>query len=238
MYISMLDKIIICIISCDKNKNKQKYIRNTWIKNLIKYNIKYYFIMGTKSPKILKDNAYAIIDDILYLNCLDDYASLSSKVGSCINYIFYNTNFIWMYKIDDDCYLNVNKLINLKFNEIDFYGKFVKSSKYKLWRLNERPYYLLLDNKIDFNFYAGGSGYIINRYAMEIISKNLDFFKKHYLEDIGISKILSKEENIYITPNDYITDYYNNLHNLNLNSNVITEVFDEEAMNNIHFLLD
>jgi len=67
-------KIVVGIITCEKNTERINTIRETWITELKKNNIPYYFIIGNPSL-----TACEIVDDILYVPCADNYESLLKK---------------------------------------------------------------------------------------------------------------------------------------------------------------
>jgi hypothetical protein len=177
-------KIIVGILNCFNNKDKRYALQNTLIKELNNYNIKYYFIIGHNKDLEIKE-------DIIYLNCKDDYSNLSNKIGLFIKYIYENTSYEYIYKIDDDCFINVRNLLKLNIS-YPFIGHFISKNEYSnTWGDKLNYDNKIVDKEISFNFFGGGYGYLLNRKCMQTIINNLKLLSEHYLEDIGICKILN-----------------------------------------------
>jgi|SaaInlStandDraft_6_1057023.scaffolds.fasta_scaffold07222_2 hypothetical protein len=196
--IMLHNNIIIGIINCKKNEHKQNDIRKTWIKDLNYYNIKYYFIIGHNKKT-------EIIDDIIYLNCNDDYESLTNKVGLFTKYVYENTDYEYIYKLDDDCYLNIEYFMNINLKDVNFLGKFISKNDYLPnwgYQYNKNK---LIEKTIYFDFFGGGYGYIFNRECMKIICDNFNLFNSYFLEDVSIAKILYDFGNIRAKKLDYDT---------------------------------
>ena len=192
------NKVIIGIINCKKNEHKQNDIRNTWIKDLNYYKIKYYFIIGHNKKT-------EINGDVIYLDCNDGYDSLTNKVGLFTKYVFENTNYEYIYKLDDDCYLNLEYFMNINLKDVTFLGKFISRNDYSPnwgYQYNKNK---LIEKSIYFDFFGGGYGYIINRQCMKIICDNLNLFNSYFLEDVSIAKILYDFGNIKAKELNYDT---------------------------------
>lgn len=193
--------IAVGIISCRKNVEKMKMIRNTWLRDLKTYQIHYYIIIG--DPSI---SDYKMEDDILYVPCADNYENLPQKVVAFYRYINENTDYDFVYKIDDDCFMNIENLFSTYFWNFDYFGRTVATSEKDLNRnwhdgkcqdqsLNEVPYardYLG-------PWCGGGYGYFLSRKSLEVISGMSDYISTDLYEDKAIGDALRKKK---ITPQE------------------------------------
>lgn len=206
-----LSNLVICIITCRKYLDKQNAIRDTWLKEAKKKNINYYFVIGHSDKSV-------IVDDILYVNSGDYYEDLPMKMYALIKFIYDNTDFKYIWKIDDDCYVNINNINNIEFDKHNYYGKLIERSgnknKFdKKWHFNKCHSKIL--NKTPAikgyicDWYGGGYGYFLSKNSMKIIIKNLNLFYNEIYEDKCIGEILFKN---YIKPkstNYKASEYYN-----------------------------
>lgn len=112
--------IIIIIPSCKKNEDKANAIRATWAQHLDQYGIRHFFVIGQPNIKHTKQ-----INDTLIVPCADDYESLLLKLTLAYHYLYNNIGFIYLYKIDDDCFLNVHQMVTKiisQFGANHYYG--------------------------------------------------------------------------------------------------------------------
>ena len=78
-----------------------------WLSNIDKYpNIQVYFIIG--------DGDNSISGDTIYLDCKDNYEDLSDKVLSFIKFCKKNFSYDYIIKTDDDSYINLHNLIEMR----------------------------------------------------------------------------------------------------------------------------
>jgi len=197
-------KLLIVVMSCNKNWNLWKDVKNKIKKN---------FLIFTASPK--NENWYDEDSRILYLNCRDTYESLPEKVICMIDQILqqpYFNKYTHILKIDDYEAVNLNpeKIRHIyKFPEIksgDYLGQellttngcrnartyhFGKVSHESRW--HERLY------KGSFvPWFNGGKSYILSRKAMECVnsiynSSNIELLRRYEIyEDLMIAKLLYK----------------------------------------------
>jgi Galactosyltransferase len=162
-------KVIVGIISCSKNIDKIAAIRATWVKDLEKYNIPYYFIIG--DPSI---NDYKIVGDILYVPCADSYESLLQKVCCFYKYVVGHTAYDHVYKVDDDCFVNAELLYATGFWNFNYFGRIVCSDERELnrnWHFGKCNTSVHNNTPYAGEYYGawcgGGYGYFLSRLAME-----------------------------------------------------------------------
>lgn len=189
----IINKILVCFMSCKKNNNIWEDLLNYKINSLIFYG----------DPEM--DETFTYKDRILSLKCKDTYDHLPFKVYSMIKAVLnipeFN-NITHIYKIDDwDTKINNN--IHNKLNSItltDYCGQRVVDLQEgnRRWHFNKCPLDSIWNNKEYSGTYTpwldGGSGYILSRKAMNVICKEdkteLDIHTNHIYEDIMIAKFL------------------------------------------------
>jgi len=174
----MINKIILGIKSCAKNRVRKKSIEDTWLKK-IDTNIFFpVFLVGQKDqPCLLEGNN-------LYLNCYDDYKNLYTKTLAYFEWAFYNSNASHIWICDDDSYINC-----------DIFNKYNKYLNY-----DYSGFFLYGLEKIDCRSgYASGCGYCLSRNATKIlIEKSYEMIslrkstKKPFYEDMLVGDILNK----------------------------------------------
>ena len=102
-------QLIIVVLSCRKNLDRQKAIRSTWAKDFSNV----IFLVGDSE----KDE---LIDDILYLNVEDDYQHTPQKQIQGIQFIKKFCDYT--FNCDDDTYVDVNKLLKCGYENYDYMG--------------------------------------------------------------------------------------------------------------------
>jgi glycosyltransferase involved in cell wall biosynthesis len=189
-------KIALGIITCKKNIHKINGIQKTWGQDLHTFNIPYFFIIGNPDLKECK-----LEGDTLYVPCPDDYENLPQKVFYFYQYIVEKTNFEYIYKIDDDCYLNVENLYSTYFWNFDYFGKIVATEESHLnrtWHFGK-----CTTQKLNKEIYSrpylgpwcgGGFGYFLSRKALEKLMTMSDFIKTDLYEDKAVGDALRKLE--------------------------------------------
>ena len=108
--------LVILIFSAPNNVRIRKTIRETWLTDIGSDTL-YYFVIGSQG---LSDEYEADIrselevysDIILLPNVIDSYKTLTRKLLSSLVYINKNINFRYLLKVDDDSYVQLNKLMH------------------------------------------------------------------------------------------------------------------------------
>lgn len=168
-----------------------------------KFNFEYYFVYGRNQEN--KIHPYIEVD------CVDSYENLPLKTYLLIDHFLNKTNASHLIKMDDDTFVDLHKIKDLKL-DADYIGPFVdypsdiKSEIFHWFKIDNESY---KTRKKTFNLsYAEGSFYVLNRKSCnKIIDIGYDFFvntPENYLgEDIKIGMCLSDND---ITKKD-ITNY-------------------------------
>lgn len=208
--------LVIGIVTCKKNTDKIEHLRKTWISELKKMGIQYYFIIGDPTA------ATTYVDgDYLYVNCPDNYESLPKKLILFYEYIVSHTSFDYVFKVDDDCYVNVENLYSTSFWEYDYFGRIVATSQDDLIRtwhygkcqnkeLNETPY----PGEYIGSWCGGGFGYFLSRKSLEALQLSKDAVMNELYEDKAIGDALRKRG---ILPEENPNYRTLNIHQFNIN---------------------
>ena len=159
--------LVICIYTCAKHQGEQQAIRDTWLKEVIKHNIPYFFVIGKPSSRSYVDG------DILYVDAPDTYEHLPRKSYKIFEYIYNYTFYSHVLKIDDDCYVNVDNLLQCGFENYDYMGKVAgyEDDLDRNWHegKTDDPTIGQYAGEHKGTWANGASGYFLNRYAMSKI---------------------------------------------------------------------
>ena len=195
-----LPKLVILIISCEQNQAKADAIRATWVKTAKAANISYLFIMGHPH------RTARIEDDVLYVNAPDTYEFLGLKVQQALEYIVKQTDYEFIFKIDDDCILNVHALLRIRFEDFDYLGTAINRGTdsvgdwhYRSCRNAQLQQVLIALDK-EMTWYDGQGGYLLSRKAAQLIVEHPTQLQQSLLEDYGVGLIL-RQHQIYA---DYV----------------------------------
>jgi len=157
--------LVVCIYSCQYNQDKQQGIRDTWLKEIIKHQIPYFFVIGKPSSQTYLEG------DILYVDAPDTYEHLPQKTYKLFKFVHNQTFYSHALKVDDDCYLNVDALLRSGFENQDYSGKVLGSAGElaRDWHIGKTsdPNYGEYQGEYKGTWADGASGYILNRYAMK-----------------------------------------------------------------------
>ncbi len=158
---------LVVIYSCRKYLDTRiAAIRNTWVQDLISRNIPYLVLIG--------DGDDSIDGDILALNVSDKYEDLPKKTLKLFDWVVENTAFHYVYKIDDDCYLDVSRFFDtLTYRKHPYYGRIIErgvGSMDRAWHQSKSQTLhaqKVLDKSPEPSIYVdGGGGYVLSRFAM------------------------------------------------------------------------
>lgn len=198
-------KVFVMVFSCVKNSHLWADIISRGVKDML-------IVRGGLSGK-----KYSIKDNILSLNCNDDYDGLPEKTISVVDVFLndpYFKDFTHILKVDDhDTFFDnatIEKIENIKIKpDDDYVGQRVwHSSSGRLcskWHLQgkkckEASYWSNreYDGEVPDSFARGGQAYILSRNAMEHINKTYsmddleELSKAHIYEDVMVGLILQK----------------------------------------------
>lgn len=195
--------VLLLIPTCVPNRAKMEAVRDTWAKRLKKYEMKHYFLIGDPARTIAQAEG-----DVIYVPCEDNYESLLLKLSLGYEFALRNLEFKYVYKIDDDCFLNVDKLVadiipQLKGSQ--YCGGQVHpkgASMNNRWHFGkcsdpkfDKPYKF---DKAPFSFAKGGYGYFLRRDALPAVCGMIAQFRQeltegiYSFEDVRISELMGE----------------------------------------------
>lgn len=234
-------RIVFMIVSCEINRHKQEAIRQTWLKELETANIEYVFIEG--SPSI---ENFVLLGDRLFVACKDTYEYLSHKIHKSIRAIrdIYDPEYI--FKIDDDCVCNVQKLLELDLKKYDYIGSnIIRGSNatydwHKKSLSNKQLQNVLYKAKKDVRWFDGQGGYFLGRKAIDIIA-NMDLLIfAHMFEDYAVGRALHGK----VTMPEFVSCHFTSIRDGDIHweedyrNTVVSDVHSLERMQAVDELFD
>ncbi|PRY23008.1 galactosyltransferase [Aliiruegeria haliotis] len=166
---------LVVIFSCRPLlETRVKAQRETWIRDLQDRGIPYVIVVG--------DGDDRLEGDVLHLNTPDGYEGLPRKVLDAVRWVQANTAFSHMLKIDDDCFLSVDRYFHSQsYRKFAYYGRKLTrdvGQTDRTWHLSRAKgglHELDIDRSPEPSDYAeGGTGYALNRTIMEILIRTAD----------------------------------------------------------------
>jgi len=118
------DRYLLCIISCEKNRERKKILKDKWINDLIAKNEKIdtLFIYGNSEL----DEDYAEVEDELHVKCDDSYERLIDKMDKLWDYVHKCRNdYFKIIKCDDDNFIFTEKFNSMldDIKDLPIFGK-------------------------------------------------------------------------------------------------------------------
>ncbi len=233
--------IFVLIVSCQKYAEKADAIRRTWAQDLTKHGYRYLFLEA--NPSLTEAR---VAGDKLIVPCRDDYESLILKLFLAYEYLYHAEKFDYIYKIDDDCVLNVENLTKNIIQQLPGHQYLGGATHPKGAAMNNKwhfgkcsstnfdiPY---LHDRAPFEFAKGGYGYLLRRDILPIIFKNNNLIMQeierfHYsFEDVRISEILGQHHIFAKCVLHYTTERANNVADTHTNPTLIFDCPDKDSI--------
>jgi hypothetical protein len=166
--VSSTSRIVVGILSCQKTVDRKRTVEATWLRDLPKEHVTAYFLVGRPGRPA------EIIGNTLYLDCPDTYLSLPEKVVAFLEYAHAHLAYDYIFKCDDDTYVDVVTWLAVPYRDGDFtVGQLIKyNNGYQTWMrqkgLEWKPAY---DDflRMTGRFSCGGEGYFLSRRAVEAV---------------------------------------------------------------------
>jgi hypothetical protein len=126
------DRYLLCIISCEKNRERKQILKDKWINDLLAKNDKIdtLFVYGNKHL----EEDYAEIEDELHVKCDDSYERLIDKMDQLWNYIHKcRNNYFKIIKCDDDNFIFTDKFNSMldDIKDLSIFGKSCTEENFK-----------------------------------------------------------------------------------------------------------
>ncbi|MCP8688670.1 glycosyltransferase family 2 protein [Marinobacterium sedimentorum] len=167
-----LDTLVV-IYSCRKYLDSRiEAIRNTWIKDLQARGIPYLILVGDGNDRVE--------GDVLALDVSDTYEDLPKKSLKLFDWVYRNTRAQYVLKIDDDCYLDVDRYFDtLSYRKHHYYGRTLHrgvGAMDRAWHHSKSQTDRArksIDKSPEPSVYAdGGGAYCLSRIAMAALTGN------------------------------------------------------------------
>jgi hypothetical protein len=191
-------KTLVLIVSCEATKDRREACLETWLSHVIPDGIAYKFVVGRPGKPA------SLCGDILYVDCPDTYIGLPIKTWAMIREALARFEFEWLFKCDDDTFVNLHRLANYSKTH-EFMGRHAAlCGDDPNWHKTEvgprekvgTANYKLLDEKAKqtqwFGGWAnGGGGYFLSKRACGLVAKEpLSHVEKELYEDKLVGDIM------------------------------------------------
>jgi hypothetical protein len=187
-------RILIAILACEKYEYRADSVRESWLP-LVPEDYRVVFVYGRPGE------AAELQGDRLYLDCPEAYEMLPRKVHALLEYALSHFEFDYLFKTDDDTYIDFQRFINLDLHSADYVGQFhvmpdPVPEAGKTWhygKCNDKAYEVPYERPF-VCAYATGGGYFLSRRAVEIAAGRTAGTKhEHLYEDVMIGEALTGE---------------------------------------------
>jgi hypothetical protein len=180
-----MSRLFIGIQSCIKYAHRRDAVRQTWLKDCSRAGVSARFFVGRpgRNPEAA--------GDMIYLDCNDGYTDGPAKTIEFLKYVREIYDFDYLYKCDDDTYVNVPVLLSLPYDRYDYFG-----FHYDAMPIDRKWHYKHLEphirrepykGKEDGPWMVGGTGYFINRRAIGYV---IDTYSKFIDDEIYEDKLV------------------------------------------------
>lgn len=191
-HIQRRGKLAVLVVSCKKNRHKQQAIRDTWAKDARLANIDVYFIEGHP-----EQSEAVLVEDRLILPVPDTYEYLSHKIWHGVSAALRIVDADHYFKLDDDCLLNVQRLLEFAYEKFDYMGSDINLGSRTAfdWHstavFNKQLAGLIFEIDPEQTWYDGQGGYFLSRKAANFIASTPLAKYQHILEDYATGRVMS-----------------------------------------------
>jgi hypothetical protein len=177
-----LDTLIL-LLSCQKTKDRREACRETYLFKPLPPGMKAVFLIGRPGEQP------ALSGDVLYLDCSDKYLDLPQKIWHGIREAFTRWDFDWIFKADDDTWVNPLRILQYpktrdylgrkvggKFDPNWHVGKCLIDPQGHARRIKNYPPYGSDTDAIKHtphtcSWAGGGTGYFLSKHAAELVAE-------------------------------------------------------------------
>ena len=186
-------KLAILVISCRKNRHKQQAIRDTWARDARTANIDLCFVEGHPD---LPDAI--LLEDRLLVPVPDTYEYLSHKIWHAVSAGLRLLDADHYLKLDDDCLVNVQKLLEFAYEKHDYAGSDINLGSRTAfdWHhvavFNKQLADLIFEIEPEVTWFDGQGGYFLSRKAASLMADTTLAEYQHMLEDYATGRLMSR----------------------------------------------
>lgn len=186
---SALFDTLVVVYSCQANlEDRVPALRATWLRELEKLGIPHVVLVG--------GDRTGLDGDILTVEAPDDYENLPAKTLKMVDWVFRNSGFGHLLKIDDDCYLDpAAYFLDHTYRRHVYYGRRLEKRDALIDRTWHQGRSTSAGARLSFEklprhaVYAdGGTGYVLNRTAMRALLDQLDTLEGRALATAAYSE--------------------------------------------------
>lgn len=188
-------KIIIGVLTCPENSHRVEGIRRTWLK-LVPDHVRVVFIFGR--PGV----GPSLEGDQLYLDCPEAYEKLPKKVHLFFQYCVKTFDFDYIFKTDDDSYIDMDIFLSFDKRGGDYIGRIQgmeDSAVTRTWhygKCTDKSFEVPYEGEYICDWARGG-GYFLSRKAVEILlPKTAVSFSRELFEDKMVGDALGNDGRI------------------------------------------
>lgn len=195
-------RLLIGIYTCPKFSDRVQGVRDTWLK-LIPDNVRVLFVFGRPNQKAL------IEGDCLYLDCPEAYEKLPEKTLAFLKYCSTNLEFDYIFKTDDDTYIDMEKFVSFDTKEGDYIGQFTNPPQGKFnrtWHFGKcTDKSLEVPDESEFICpWATGGGYFLSPKAVDLaIERTAQTVAKSMFEDKMIGEALTLDPDLKVVRSEF-----------------------------------
>lgn len=185
-------KLVVLVVSCKKNRHKQQAIRETWARDARLANIDICFVEGHP-----EQSEALLIDDRLIVPAPDIYEYLSHKIWHAVSAALRIFDADHYLKLDDDCMLNVQKLLEFAYEDHDYIGSDINLGSrtafdwHSVAVFNKQLAGLIFEIEPEQTWFDGQGGYFLSRKAAGIMASTPLTQYQHMLEDYATGRLMS-----------------------------------------------
>lgn len=163
---------VVLVISCHAHlRSHLPALRGSWLSDVTARGIPYRIIIGNACAN---EGAMAPVpDDVIALDCPDDYAGLPDKILAALLYAQTHFAQAHVIKVDDDCFLDVDAYFDAPtFAQCDYYGRPLR--RYfghfdRRWPQNTQSGSALDKSPLPSIYADGGTGYALSPRAISVL---------------------------------------------------------------------
>ncbi|GFT04813.1 n-acetyllactosaminide beta-1,3-N-acetylglucosaminyltransferase 4 [Nephila pilipes] len=195
--------LLILVASAPTNFEQRGTIRKTWANprnhRILGFHVKTVFMVGRASTRFFRTLVQAesdISNDMLVGDYYESYKNLTSKVIEGLTWAFTNCEPTYTLKTDDDCFINVQLLINFLSTQNpirkNLYAGHVRWASHVVRKPNSR-WYLSVKNfpKSQYVPYVNGAGYIMTYDVLQKFVEYSELFEPFPSEDVFVGTVLN-----------------------------------------------
>lgn len=164
----------MAIMSAPANSERRNCIRRLWRRDALKLALNWtvVFVIG-RSGKPAE-----LVGDILYVDSVEAYENLPRKTFRMVEYFARNGSYDYLFKTDDDCFVNARELARFAPQGSDYFGHKSGSKQHKPdYHFGRTTGTAVMDTSGYHGAWASGSGYGLSQVAARWLTANLEFDK-------------------------------------------------------------